>query len=70
MTSPQDLQDRESLSALFDGELQGDAARFAYKRLARDVRWRQSCGNWQLAGDVLRGRATAPAPRGFAEGVQ
>ncbi|MDQ3287737.1 MAG: sigma-E factor negative regulatory protein [Pseudomonadota bacterium] len=70
MISPKDHQDRESLSALFDGELQGDAARFAHKRLAQDLRWRESCGHWQLAGDVLRGRATAPAPNDFPERVQ
>lgn len=62
--------DRESLSALFDGELQGDAARFACKRLVQDEQWRQSCGNWQLAGDVLRGRSMAPAPPDFARKVQ
>ena len=54
--------DRESLSALFDGELHGDASRFALKRLGQDAEWRQACGNWQLAGDVLRGRGMAAAP--------
>ena len=61
--------DRENLSALFDGELHGDAARFALKRLGQDLQWRQSCSTWQLAGDVLRGEATAAAPRDFAERV-
>lgn len=69
MTSNQP-HDRESLSALFDGELHGDAARFAHKRLAQDPQWRQACSSWQLAGDVLRGRATAAAPAGFADQVQ
>ena len=55
--------DRETLSALFDGELRGDAARFALKRLGHDAQWRQACGRWQLYGDVLRGQATAVAAR-------
>ena len=61
---------REDLSALFDGELLGDASRFVHKRLARDVQWRQDFGTWQLVGDVLRGHATAAAPAGFADRVQ
>lgn len=62
--------DRESLSALFDGELHGDASRFAMKRLSQDVQWRQSCSTWQLAGDVLRGQAMAAAPADFAGRIQ
>jgi len=62
-------QDREILSALFDGELQGDAARFALKRMDHDAQWRETCGRWQLAGDVLRGHATTAAPHGFAARV-
>lgn len=61
--------DRDALSALFDGELQGDAARFALKRLAHDPQWRESFSRWQLAGDAMRGRATAAAPLDFADGV-
>lgn len=61
---------REHLSALFDGELDGDAARFALKRLVRDPQWQDACGNWQLAGDVLRGRSTIAAPGDFASRVQ
>lgn len=61
--------DRENLSALFDGELDGDAARFALKRLGHDAQWRQACGRWQLCGDVLRGRAQGVAPADFADRV-
>src|SRR5690606_32020838 len=61
--------DRETLSALFDGELQGDSARFALKRLDHDAHWREACGRWQLCGDVLRGQAGGIAPTGFAERV-
>lgn len=70
MISPTHSHDREELSALFDGELHGDASRFAHKRLAQDVQWRQACGTWQLVGDVLRGHATAAAPADFADRVQ
>lgn len=61
--------DREALSALFDGALSGDAARFALKRLDHDAGWRETCGRWQLIGDVLRGEAIAVAPADFASGV-
>ena len=69
MTPHQPNDDRETLSALFDGELRGDAARFALKRLDHDSAWGQAVGRWQLAGDVLRGRAEAMAPAGFAQRV-
>ncbi len=62
-------QGMETLSALFDGELQGDAARFAMKRLGHDPQWRQAVGNWQLLGDALRGQASTVAPGGFAARV-
>ena len=61
--------DRETLSALFDGELPGDAVRFALKRLDHDAGWRETCGRWQLIGDALRGEATSVAPADFAAGV-
>lgn len=68
-TTPHHDADRETLSALFDGELDGDAARFALKRLDHDAPWREACGRWQLAGDALRGQATGVAPIGFADRV-
>lgn len=61
--------DRETLSALLDGELPGDAARFAIRRLSHDVQWRETCGRWQLIGDAMRGEAVALAPHDFAAGV-
>ena len=61
--------DRETLSALFDGQLPGDAARFALKRLDHDASWRDTCGRWQMIGDALRGEATSAAPADFAAGV-
>lgn len=61
--------ERETLSALFDGELPGEAARFAFKRLDHDADWRETCGRWQMIGDALRGEATSAAPTGFAAGL-
>jgi negative regulator of sigma E activity len=61
-----DITDRETLSALFDGELQGDARRFASRRLAHDTGWQEDCGRWQLMGDVMRRQAPIVAPADFA----
>jgi Meckel syndrome type 1 protein len=61
--------ERETLSALFDGELQDDAARFAFKRLGHDEQWRSAFGRWQLCGDVLRGQAHGVAAGDFAQRV-
>lgn len=57
---------RQQLSALFDGELGLDEARFLQRRLEHDAGLAASWSRWQLAGDVLRGQATAPAPADFA----
>jgi negative regulator of sigma E activity len=65
----QPRDDRETLSALFDGELSADATRFALKRLDHDLQWRETCGRWQLIGDALRGEPLALAPADFATGV-
>ena len=69
MPNPHHDLDMETLSALFDGELQGDATRFAMKRLGHDPHWRQALGDWQLVGDALRGQVSIPAPIGFAARV-
>lgn len=60
---------RVQLSALFDGELALDEARFLQRRLQHDPELGECVSRWQLAGDILRGQATAPAPSGFAERV-
>ena len=59
----------ETLCALFDGELRGDEARFALKRLGHDAQWRDTVGRWQLYGDALRGQAHGVAANGFADRV-
>ena len=64
MTTPTShpTSDREALSSLFDGELTGDAARFALKRLDHDQDWRATCDRWRQVGDALRGQgALLPA---------
>jgi len=66
---PRSNQDSETLCALFDGELRGDEARFALKRLGHDVEWRDTVGRWQLYGDALRGQAQGVAASGFADRV-
>jgi hypothetical protein len=61
--------DREALSALFDGELVGDVARFALKRLDHDQNWRATCDRWQHIGDALRAQS-ASLPLSFPERVR
>lgn len=61
--------DREALSALFDGELVGDVARFALKRLDHDQNWRATCDRWQRIGDALRGQSES-LPLSFPERVR
>lgn len=61
--------ERETLCALFDGELAADEARFALKRLGHDAEWRDTVGRWQLYGDALRGQAQGVAANGFADRV-
>lgn len=60
---------REDLSALIDGALDADRARFLLRRLQHDGGLAGDLSRWQLAGDVLRGQPEAPAPAGFAEAV-
>ncbi len=60
---------RQQLSALMDGELSPDEARFLWRRLQHDESLARSLSRWQLCGDILRGEACAPAPEGFARGV-
>lgn len=69
MTGSMTPEDRGTLGALLDGELSGDARRFALRRLSHDTAWQQAAARWQLAGDVLRGAPVLPAPAGFAARV-
>lgn len=60
---------RLQLSALIDGELPLDEARFLLRRLEHDAELAGCWERWQVCGDVLRGRAGALLPGGFAERV-
>lgn len=64
-----ELHHRQQLSALMDGDLLADEARFLLRRLRHDRELAGCWERWQLCGDVLRGQAQAPAPAGFAERV-
>ena len=59
----------QQLSALMDGDLPPDEARFLLRRLQHDNELTGCWERWQLCGDVLRGQAQAPAPAGFADRV-
>lgn len=56
----------ETLSALHDGEVTGEARLFALRRLGHDPQWQRACGHWQLIGDVMRRQAPIAAPGDFA----
>ncbi|KAF1709890.1 hypothetical protein CSC70_09355 [Pseudoxanthomonas kalamensis DSM 18571] len=64
-----ELHCRRQLSALLDGDLSADEARFLLRRLQHDQDLHARWERWQLCGDVLRGQAQAPAPAGFAQRV-
>ncbi|MGV8960701.1 MAG: RseA family anti-sigma factor [Stenotrophomonas sp.] len=65
-----DAHYRQQLSALVDGELAADEARFMLRRLEHDAELSGCHERWQLLGDVLRGNACAPAPLDFSERVR
>lgn len=61
-----DLHYRQQLSALLDGALAPDDARFLLRRMQHDHELAGCWERWQIAGEVLRGRAMAVLPAGFA----
>ncbi|HBS63281.1 MAG TPA: anti-sigma factor, partial [Stenotrophomonas sp.] len=65
-----DAHNRQQLSALIDGELSADEARFMLRRLEHDEALSGCHERWQMLGDVLRGQACAPAPQAFAERIR
>ena len=65
-----DTHNRQQLSALVDGALSADEARFMLRRLEHDDALAGCHERWQLIGDVLRGQASAPAPLDFADRVR
>ena len=64
-----DLHYRQQLSALMDGALAPDEARFLLRRLEHDGELSECWERWQLAGEAMRGRAVALLPAGFAARV-
>lgn len=59
----------QQLSALMDGDLPPDQARFLLRRMQHDTELTGCWERWQLCGDALRGQAQAPAPVGFADRI-
>lgn len=55
------LDQKEALSALLDGEAGGDAAKFLARRVERDPEAAVQLGRWQFAGNALRARAAQNA---------
>lgn len=59
----------QDLSALLDGELDGERSRFLMQRLQHDTELRQRWERWQLFSACLKGEPTQPLPADFAERV-
>lgn len=64
-----ELHCREQLSALLDGALPADEARFLLRRLQHDRALSGHWERWQLYGDALRGSASTLLPSDFAQRV-
>ncbi|WP_028920370.1 sigma-E factor negative regulatory protein [Pseudoxanthomonas suwonensis] len=64
-----ELHYRQQLSALVDGELAPDEARFLLRRLEHDTELSGRFERWQLCGDVLRGQVRRSAGSDLAERI-
>ena len=60
---------RQQLSAMLDGELSPDEAKFMLRRLQHDTELASCWERWQVCGDVLRGRRNDLLPADFAQRV-
>lgn len=60
---------RLQLSALMDGALSPDEARFLLRRLQHDEELAGCWTRWQLCGDVMRGQASMLVPADFSQRV-
>jgi negative regulator of sigma E activity len=60
---------RRQLSAMMDGELSPDEAKFMLRRLEHDATLAGCWERWQVCGDVLRGRHHTLLPADFAHRV-
>ena len=73
MTQPRtdnlDDHHRQQLSAMLDGELQPDQAKFMLRRLEHDGELAACWERWQVCGEVMRGRQGALLPADFSRRV-
>lgn len=60
---------RQQLSAMLDGELSPDEAKFMLRRLQHDTELAACWERWQVGGDVLRGLRNDLLPVDFAQRV-
>ena len=60
---------RQQLSAMLDGELSPDEAKFMLRRLQHDTELAACWERWQVCGDVLRGERNDLLPADFARRV-
>ena len=60
---------RQQLSAMLDGELLPDQARFMLRRLEHDSELAACWERWQVCGDILRGRHEGLLPADFSRRV-
>jgi negative regulator of sigma E activity len=63
------LYHRRQLSAMLDGEVSPDEAKFMLRRLQHDHELAACWERWQVSGDVLRGRGHALLPGDFSQRV-
>ena len=64
-----DRYHRQQLSAMLDGELSPDQARFMLRRLQHDTGLADCWERWQVCGDVLSGQGNALLPADFSQKV-
>src|SRR5690242_13131144 len=60
---------RQQLSAMMDGELASDEARFLFRRLQHDRELAGCWERWQVCSVLLRGQGTALLPADFSQRV-
>ena len=60
---------REQLSAMMDGALSADEARFLLRRMEHDDELADCWERWQFAGDAMRGIAGRALPADFSRRV-
>lgn len=60
---------RQQLSAMMDGELASEEARFLFRRLQHDHELAGCWERWQVCSVVLRGQGTALLPADFSQRV-